>query len=161
MHCPCGTNNKAPRWTFTPKMKKSLHLHFYFKRGGGGTLTLYFTLGFNFRKIINSALYIWNCTVVQHWFSFFFIYFIFVEHSVSTRKTGRCVLTINCFIIWTKSENDLNAFQTRSGSVLTGLIPPAATNSSFPKSRSKSRSRPLSQKFWYQQKGLVTRNRYV
>ena len=31
--------------------------------------------------------------------------------------------------------------RTRSGSVLTGLIPPAATNSSFSKSRSKSRSR--------------------
>ena len=31
---------------------------------------------------------------------------------------------------------------TRSGFVLTGLIPPAATNSSFPISRSKSRSRP-------------------
>ena len=32
--------------------------------------------------------------------------------------------------------------QTRSGSVLTRLISPAATNSSFSISRSKSRSRP-------------------
>ena len=39
---------------------------------------------------------------------------------------------------------------TRSGSVLTGLIPPAATNSSFSISRSKSRLRPQGQKYWYQ-----------
>ena len=51
--------------------------------------------------------------------------------------------------------------QTRSGYVLTGLIPPAATNSSFYISRSKSRSRPLGQKYWYQQKGFVTGNKYV
>ena len=50
---------------------------------------------------------------------------------------------------------------TRSGSVLKGLIPPAATNSSFSKSMSKSRSRPLGQKYWYQQKGLVIRDRCV
>ena len=56
-----------------------------------------------------------------------------------------------------------NVRGTRSGSVLTGLIPPVATNSSFSKStgRSKSRSRPLGQKYCYQQKGLVTENRYV
>ena len=36
--------------------------------------------------------------------------------------------------------------------------PPLATNSSF---FSKSRSRSLGQKYWYQQKGLVTRNRCV
>ena len=35
--------------------------------------------------------------------------------------------------------------KTRSASDLTGLIPTAATNSSFSKSRSKSRSRPLGQ----------------
>ena len=51
--------------------------------------------------------------------------------------------------------------KTRSGSVLTGLIPPATANSSFFKSMSKSRSRPLGQKYWYQQKGLVIRNRCV
>ena len=51
--------------------------------------------------------------------------------------------------------------KTRSGSVLTGLIPQAATNSSFFKSMSKSRSMPLGQKYWYQQKGLVIRNRWV
>ena len=39
--------------------------------------------------------------------------------------------------------------RTRSGSVLTGLIPPAATNSSFSISRSKSRLRPQGQKYWY------------
>ena len=85
-----------------------------------GTLTLYFTLGFNFRKgyTFSYVNVVWNCTVVQHWFSFLFISF-FVEHSVSTsKKTGRCALTINCFIFWTKSENDLNAFQ-RSSTILT------------------------------------------
>ena len=50
---------------------------------------------------------------------------------------------------------------TRSVSVLTGLIPPAAANSSFSKSRSKSRSRSLGQKYWYQQKGLATTNIHV
>ena len=48
---------------------------------------------------------------------------------------------------------------TRSGSVLTGLISPVATNSSFSKNR--SRSRPLGQIYWYQQKGLATRNTHM
>ena len=67
--------------------------------------------------------------------------------------------TVPCFGV--VSGSWIFPFITRSGSVLTGLIPPAATNSSFFKSRSKSRSRPLGQKYWYQQKGLVTRNRCV
>ena len=43
---------------------------------------------------------------------------------------------------------------TRSGSVLTGLIPPAATNSSFYISRSKSRSRPPGQNIGINRKVL-------
>ena len=65
------------------------------------------------------------------------------------------------YLTWAFGSGEL---KTISGSVLTGLIPPpppAATNSIFSKSRSKSRSRPLGQKYWYQQKGLVTWNRCV
>ena len=56
---------------------------------------------------------------------------------------------------------DESPMKTRSRYVLTGLIPPAATHSNFSKSRSKSRSRPLGKKYWYQQKGLATRNTHV
>ena len=44
-----------------------------------------------------------------------------------------------------KKTNNKQTKQTISESVLTGLIPPAATNSSFSKSKPKSRSRPLGQ----------------
>ena len=56
------------------------------------------------------------------------------------------IVFINIFTVigWRVSQH-----RTRSGSVLTGLIPPAATNSSFSRSRSKSRLRPQGQKCWY------------
>ena len=60
-----------------------------------------------------------------------------------------------------KTRHQNGTKKTRSGSVLMGLIPPAATNLSFSKSRSKSRSSPLGQKYWYLPKGLATRNTHV
>ena len=75
-------------------------------------------------------------------------------------KCNNEVKLINPYKIICAYKIIMSPAKTRSGSVLTGLIPPppAAINSSFFKSRSKSRSRPLGQKYWYQQKGLVTRN---
>ena len=55
------------------KGKTSLQVHFYFKEiREKGTVTLYFTLGFNFRKghTFSYVNVVRNCTVVQHWFLF-------------------------------------------------------------------------------------------
>ena len=87
------------------------------------------------------------------------------KNILSSSSTLRSVFKISnytCKIFQGLKQNifRFSLFKTRSGSVLTGLIPPAATNSSFSKSRSKSRSRSQGQIFWYQEKGVATKNTY-
>ena len=71
------------------KGKTSLQLHFNFKEIRElGTLTLYFTIGFNFRKVhtFSYVNVVWNWTVVQHWFSFLFISFLLSIPYLHQRK---------------------------------------------------------------------------
>ena len=125
----------------------------------------------NFVKVYQQKRYMINVTrFAVFWFGHVFTKFT-VFHKPHLWKQFQLMNLVQLphrftpMLVSMTNQNNFRDFfydkMNKIGVCPNGTNTPSATNSSFSKSTSKSRSRPLGKKYWYQHKGLVTGNRYV